>query len=92
MFFNPLLIALFYFIFNSYFLKLWLLFSFIKWLKAFLFFFLPPQPPEEFLGFSLRTRPHPRPSPSQPGLLSYIPLAVYAPRLSRNIKCSCPLA
>lgn len=60
------------------------IFSFIKWPKACLFFFLPPQPPEEFLGFSLRTRPHPRPSPSQPGLLSYIPLAVYAPRCSET--------
>lgn len=69
------------------------IFSFIKWPKAFLFFsFLPPQPPEEFLGFSLRTRPHPRPCPSQLRLLSYIPLAVYASRLFRNIKCSCPLA
>lgn len=34
--FNPLLIVLFYFIFNSYFLKLWLFFSLIKWLKALL--------------------------------------------------------
>lgn len=69
------------------------IFSFSKWPKAFLFFsFLPPQPPEEFLGFSLRTRPHPRPCPSQLRLLSYIPLAVYASRLFRNIKCSCPLA
>lgn len=39
--FNPLLIVLFYFIFNSYFLKLWLFFSLIKWLKALLPFSAP---------------------------------------------------
>lgn len=92
MFFNPLLIVLFYFIFNSYFLKLWLFFLLLSGQRHFSIFFLPSQPPEEFLGFSLRNRPHPRPCPSQPRLLSYIPLAVYASRLFRNIKCSCPLA
>lgn len=88
MFFNHLLIVIFYFIFNSYFLKVVVIFSFTKWQKEFLFLFLSPQPPEEFLGFSLGTRPHSRPSLCQLAFLSYIPLAVYAPRLFRNINAA----
>lgn len=76
--FNPLLIVIFYFIFNSYFLNVVVIFSFTKWQKEFLFFFLSPQPPEEFLGFSLGTRPQSRASLCQLAFLSYIPFAVYA--------------
>lgn len=91
MFFNPLLIVILYFIFNSYFFKIVVIFSFTEWQKEFLFLFLSLQPPEEFLGFSLRTRPHLKPSLCQLAFLSYISLAVSAPRLFRNINAAAHL-
>lgn len=72
--FNRLLIVFFYFIFNFYFLKLWLFFSLIKWLKA----LLPPSAPRRVFSLFSENQPSPGPSPSQPAGLPYIPLSVYA--------------
>lgn len=47
MFFNPLLIVLFYFIFNSYFLKLWLFFLLLSGQRHFSFFLSCPLSPQK---------------------------------------------
>lgn len=48
MFFNPLLIVLFYFIFNSYFLKLRLFFLLLSGQRHFSFSFWPLSPQKSF--------------------------------------------